>query len=103
MHLKHVWTMLRKKHIKIFLFLWEYKHDGDLKAPANNIQYKKSYLFDPLNVTKWNRIPINKELTLLNTVISGQGKKSCFLQLYGGSKQGRRAGCSASRTWLTLF
>jgi hypothetical protein len=62
MHLKHVWTMLRKKHIKIFLFLWEYKHDGDLKAPANNIQYKKSYLFDPLNVTKWNRILINKEL-----------------------------------------
>lgn len=62
MHLKHVWTMLRKKHIKILLFLWEYKHDGDLKAPAINIQYEKSYLFDPLNVTKWNDILINKEL-----------------------------------------
>lgn len=62
MHLKHVWTMLRKKHIKILLFLWEYKHDRDWKAPAINIQYEMSYLFDPLNATKWNDILINKEL-----------------------------------------
>jgi hypothetical protein len=61
MHLKHVWNMFRKKHIKIFLFLWEYKHGRDLKAPAINIQYKKSYLLDPLNVTKWSHILINKE------------------------------------------
>lgn len=82
MHLKHVWTMLRKKHIKIFLFLWEYKHDGDLKAPANNIQYKKSYLFDPLNVTKWNLILINKELHNIKHNRLWAGEEMPFLWLY---------------------
>lgn len=54
--------MLRKKHINILLFLWENKHDGDLKAHAINIQCERSYLLDPLNVTKWNSILTNKEL-----------------------------------------
>lgn len=57
--------MFRKKCIKIFLILWEYKHSGDLKAPAINIQYEKSYLFDPLSVTKWNHILIKKELRII--------------------------------------
>lgn len=46
-----------------------------MKAPAINIQYEKSYLFDPLNVTKWNHSLINKELHILNKIIFPREKR----------------------------
>lgn len=83
----------KKKHIKIFLFLCEHKHDGDLKAPAINIQYQKSYLFDPLNVTKWSRILVNRELPNINHDHLWAGKGCNLLWLFESS---RSAGYSAA-------